>query len=88
MLSCVAGAAPGTPACLAGPERNNGVGWGFCVSSPEKGRGSLLSSDLCSQRWGCFRKTFYVAHTALLLGKVNSLRVGAAPAQEVAAAAA
>lgn len=64
------------------------MGWGLCVSSPEKGRGGLLSSDLCSQRWGCFRKAFYVEHTALLLGKVNSPRVGAAPAQEVAEAAA
>lgn len=61
------------------------MGWGgLSVSSPEKGRGSLLSSDLCSQRRGCFRKTLYVEHTALLLGKVNSTRAGAAPAQEVA----
>lgn len=58
------------------------------MSSPEMGRGSLLSSDLCSHRRGCFRKTFYMEHTALLLGKVNSPRVGADPAQEVTEAAA
>lgn len=87
MLSCGWGCTR-DPSLPCWPQRNNGVGWGFCVSSPEMGRGSLLSSDLCSHRRGCFRKTFYMEHTALLLGKVNSPRVGADPAQEVTEAAA
>ena len=73
MLSCGWGCTR-DPSLPCWPQRNNGVGWGFCVSSPEMGRGSLLSSDLCSHRRGCFRKTFYMEHKALLLGKVNSPR--------------